>query len=98
MNGFHIGRSYVGNAIEQDCPCVLAPCGLVEADAVTPQCLQHHVTGFKTIRQMHDADNCPAELQIRELMATVAGIEADGEASYRELAEELFSEGWRKNE
>lgn len=53
----HIGRSWDGHPLEDGCPCVKAPCGLV-AD-VNPLCGQHG-TGMRTIRQKHLASECPA--------------------------------------
>ena len=57
---FHVGRSWEGHPLEDVCPCVKAPCGLVETE--DPECDQHGVRANKTIRQNHRADQCPAVL------------------------------------
>jgi hypothetical protein len=53
----HVGRSWSGHAIEDDCACVKAPCGLVDS-SVPAACDQHESS--RTIRQGHLASNCPA--------------------------------------
>jgi hypothetical protein len=55
LGSFHIGRTWSGHPIEDDCPCPKAPCGLVETRA--PECDQHTFT--KTMRQGHPAADCP---------------------------------------
>lgn len=55
--GRHIGRSFSGHPIEDECPCEKAACGLVMTDKIDPSCLQHRVN--KTIRQAHTAEECP---------------------------------------
>lgn len=60
MNALHMGRSWVGHAIEDECPCDKAPCGLVDAGRMSPDCDQHPHERTKTIRQMHYAEDCPA--------------------------------------
>ncbi len=61
MVEYHMGRSFDGTLLEDDCPCPKAPCGLV----VTPglagddDCPQHSMRSAKTIRQYHRADECP---------------------------------------
>lgn len=57
MDNYHIGRSWSGNRLEKDCPCVNAACGLVSIPS--EDCDQHHYTATKTMRQIHDVDNCP---------------------------------------
>ena len=57
----HIGRSWTGHHIEDACPCPKAPCGLVDAMTIDPDCNQHSMTAAKSIRQMHRADDCPAQ-------------------------------------
>lgn len=57
FGGWHIGRSFTGTRIEDDCPCVKAPCGLVDVGGVSEDCLQHQIT--KTIRQSHTSSQCP---------------------------------------
>jgi len=56
----HIGRSWTGTRLEDDCPCPKAPCGLVIRDQVDPNCAQHALTACKTIRQIHSAEDCRA--------------------------------------
>jgi hypothetical protein len=53
----HIGRSFNGHPLEDDCPCVKAACGLVAE--IDPDCEQHG-TRVRTIRQVHKASECPA--------------------------------------
>lgn len=55
--GHHLGRSFNGTAIEDDCPCPKAPCGLIIGGQESPECGQHHPG--KTIRQGHAPDQCP---------------------------------------
>lgn len=68
--GLHIGRHWsaiyehgASNSmdqhatIEEECPCPVEPCGLIDSDKVDPDCPQH--SGFKTLRSMHDAKDCP---------------------------------------
>lgn len=57
IGGMHIGRAWVGTQFEQDCPCVKAPCGLVDSGNTSADCPQHQIT--KTIRQGHRAEDCP---------------------------------------
>ena len=59
---WHIGRAWVGHAIEDVCPCPKAPCGLAIPSEVI--CEDHHPADWrndKTIRQAHEAHNCPAK-------------------------------------
>ena len=57
---WHIGRSFVGHPLEDDCPCGKAPCGLVDTDLIDADCPQHSMGACQTIRQSHDASKCPA--------------------------------------
>ncbi|MFI9123859.1 hypothetical protein ACIGW0_31460 [Streptomyces bikiniensis] len=58
--GSHIGRSWVAPGhLEALCPCPLAPCGYVDRDNVDPECTQHPVNRFKTIRSGHAEADCP---------------------------------------
>lgn len=59
--GSHIGRSWEGHGIEDDCPCPKAPCGLVVQETVSEACDQHPMQAARTIRQSHRADQCPAQ-------------------------------------
>lgn len=56
----HVGRSWTGHDIEDVCPCPKAPCGLAIFNG-DPDCPQHGFRAAKTIRQGHDAIDCPAE-------------------------------------
>lgn len=57
----HIGRSWpnCGHRLEDECPCPQEPCGLVALSRVDPECPQHALTAFQTMRQSHFADECP---------------------------------------
>ena len=69
MSEYHMGRSFIGTRLEDDCPCPKAPCGL----SVTPglagesDCPQHSMLAAKTIRQVHHADKCPAKTKRAEV-------------------------------
>lgn len=56
----HIGRSWSGHPLEDDCPCPKAPCGLVDMDRTDPTCPEHPAERCKSIRQSHPASACPA--------------------------------------
>jgi hypothetical protein len=56
----HVGRAWVGHAIEDACPCPQEPCGLVDYMKADPSCPHHAMAAAKTIRQAHSADKCPA--------------------------------------
>lgn len=55
----HVGRSFSGHPLEDDCPCEKAPCGLVVWGS-NEDCPQHGVKMGKTIRQGHFEADCPA--------------------------------------
>lgn len=55
----HIGRSQTGTMMEDVCPCGQAPCGLVDSALIDAECIQHPPIHAKTIRQMHNAKDCP---------------------------------------
>lgn len=57
----HMGRSWKGHALEDECPCPQEPCGLVSLDNVNNDCPQHGWGAFKTMRQGHNPANCPGE-------------------------------------
>jgi hypothetical protein len=61
MSGkMHIGRSWTGHRLEDECPCPKAPCGLVEIEFFGDNgCKEHDVSEAKTIRQMHPDYKCP---------------------------------------
>lgn len=54
---FHIGRSFTGHPLEDECPCHQAECGLV--DIVDKDCTEHPIGAMKTLRQVHRAEDCP---------------------------------------
>ena len=60
MPSMHVGRSFGGTRLEDDCPCPKAPCGLVDHDNVDQNCEQHSWQAAKTMRQIHYAHQCPA--------------------------------------
>ncbi|MFD3835344.1 hypothetical protein ACFWWC_03680 [Streptomyces sp. NPDC058642] len=62
----HYGRAWTGHEIEDACPCIKAPCGLV-AQSV-PWCTQHRAD--KSTRQSHPADSCPGPDQTVALPRT----------------------------
>ncbi|MGW0468314.1 hypothetical protein ACWDX6_24065 [Streptomyces sp. NPDC003027] len=58
--GHHISRSWDGGGhLEASCPCPLAPCGMVDRDAVDPACMQHPPERCKTMRSGHAPADCP---------------------------------------
>ncbi len=56
---YHMGRSWTGHPLEDECPCGKAPCGLVDSEQISPECNQHPAAMVKTMRQIHPADECP---------------------------------------
>lgn len=56
---YHVGRAFTGHHLEDECPCPQEECGLVSIDKANPECLQHPLGRFKTIRQGHKASACP---------------------------------------
>jgi hypothetical protein len=56
----HIGRSFTGTMMEDACPCGKASCGLVDSTLIDAECIQHPWKEGRTIRQMHNAKDCPA--------------------------------------
>lgn len=58
--GTHIGRSWDGHDLEDECPCPKAPCGLVVQETAAQECDEHPLSARRTIRQSHRADQCPA--------------------------------------
>ena len=58
----HIGRAWVGHAIEDECPCPQEPCGLVDDARVDPACPHHPINVGKSIRQGHPAERCGSRL------------------------------------
>lgn len=57
-NDMHLGRSWGGSALEDDCPCLKAPCGLVLWSGIDRDCREHGEQFAKTMRQVHAEDNC----------------------------------------
>lgn len=55
----HIGRSWSGHPIEDECPCPQESCGLVDSNRADLLCPHHSMAAGKTIRQMHTAGRCP---------------------------------------
>lgn len=53
----HVGRSWSGHWVEDECPCPKAPCGLIVMSTASPECEQHD--GTRTIRQSHFENECP---------------------------------------
>lgn len=62
MTGWHVGRAWSGNAIEDSCPCPKEACGLVDLGKTSTGCDQHPVTRAKTMRQGHEASQCPGTI------------------------------------
>lgn len=57
----HMGRAWAGTAIEDECPCPKAPCGLAMNDPEVV-CEHHNPADWRdsrTMRQMHKSDDCP---------------------------------------
>ncbi|NUS82998.1 MAG: hypothetical protein HOY75_09640 [Streptomyces sp.] len=69
----HYGRAWAGHEIEDACPCIKAPCGLV-AQSV-PECTQHRAD--KSTRQSHPADACPGPDQTTAVPRTERSHWAD---------------------
>lgn len=59
MTGYHIGRSFSGSFIEDECPCPKTPCGLVDEGNTDPTCTEHPPERCKTMRQRHRPEECP---------------------------------------
>ncbi|GAA4034644.1 hypothetical protein GCM10023063_18490 [Arthrobacter methylotrophus] len=90
MTALHIGRSFTGTPVEDNCPCPKAPCGLVDVENVHPACDQHPFEHAKTMRQGHPADQCPeltdgawADLKLGTLDSIIAYMEATEEDAWR---------------
>jgi len=62
----HYGRAWAGHEIEDACPCIKAPCGLVARSV--PECTQHRAD--KSTRQSHPADACPGPDQTADVPRT----------------------------
>lgn len=86
----HMGRSFAGTPLEDNCPCPKAPCGLVDIENVHPECGEHPYYRAKTMRQGHRADQCPqitdsawADLQLKRLDPVIEYMEATDEDSWQ---------------
>lgn len=55
----HVGRSFSGHPLEDECPCPKEPCGLVAMTRASADCTEHALTAGKTIRQSHPSERCP---------------------------------------
>lgn len=91
-NNVHIGRSWSGHSLEDVCPCVQEPCGLVRVSDINPACPEHSPGRSKTIRQRHYAGQCPKiEAAAQEEAGRVAYERArvdPGAPHWRELSED----------
>lgn len=56
---WHMGRSWVGHPLEDECPCPKTACGLVDLQHVDESCEQHPLDRAKTMRQGHPPADCP---------------------------------------
>jgi hypothetical protein len=59
IGNWHVGRSWTGHEIEDECPCPKEPCGLIDQSRAVPECLQHPINRVKTLRQGHSPADCP---------------------------------------
>lgn len=55
----HIGRSWTGHEIEDECPCPQTVCGLIDVTQTVPECEHHPVDRAQSVRQGHYSDECP---------------------------------------
>lgn len=55
---FHMGRSWSGHHMEDECPCPQEPCGLIARDKVVETCPQHYFGRSKTMRSIHRVEDC----------------------------------------
>ena len=58
-DNLHLGRSFSGHWLEDDCPCPQEGCGLISGRRVSPDCDQHRRGSSKTMRQIHHESKCP---------------------------------------
>jgi hypothetical protein len=58
VDNWHVGRSFAGHRLEDDCPCPKEACGLVNMQTVDNACPQHGFQASKTIRQGHRPEDC----------------------------------------
>jgi len=86
----HIGRSWVGHWLEDECPCEQEECGLVNFDKINSDCPQHSLMAGKTIRQSHAESNCPAlEEDKIDVEEARKARQEDETISHRDLMKEL---------
>ncbi|MGW1998409.1 hypothetical protein [Embleya sp. NPDC001921] len=83
---FHRGRSWVGHHVEDACPCPQEPCGLVAGDRIDPTCTEHPAAALKSIRQGHEAPDCPGP----DLRAAVAMLRTEQPADTIRRAADLM--------
>lgn len=55
---FHMGRSWSGHHMEDECPCPQEPCGLISRKKVVDNCPQHALGSSKTMRSIHLEEDC----------------------------------------
>jgi hypothetical protein len=55
----HVGRAEHGTAVEDDCPCGQAPCGLVDTSRVADRCKVHGPSAAVDLLQHHRPGECP---------------------------------------
>lgn len=58
IEDMHVGRSWAGTRLEDECPCPKAPCGLATG-VFQSGCPEHDPMAGKTMRQGHHAADCP---------------------------------------
>jgi ribosomal protein L37E len=58
LKAFHMGRSWTGHHLEDECPCPQEPCGRISYDKVDVDCPQHYYGRSKTMRNIHLAEDC----------------------------------------
>ena len=93
----HIGRSWSGTRLEDDCPCEKASCGLVAI--IDDSCSQHSPFAIKTIRQSHAEEDCPGEKMIDPKLQflTEPDVEAELDQENQKLHNEWMIEHIRAN-
>lgn len=82
---FHMGRSWSGHWIEDECPCPQEPCGLVSYDKVVESCPQHYYGRAKTMRSIHLSGDC------ERIVAEQTAAKAKGEAAEGGIPKVIFS-------
>lgn len=87
---YHAGRSFTGHRIEDECPCSQEACGLVSIDKANPECSQHPLGRFKTIRQGHKASACPELKEAWETEDCIIVVGTHDRVEATKLLEEYF--------